>query len=711
MSDAGLRDFVRRVESRRQAGNAAIAGAAAVLLGALAWRGGLPPAAAAGAGLVVAAAVLCLSLVSARRNPVSLLDAARHFDRTCPELEESTELLLIPPDDLGWLERLQRERVAQRASRSSVAVPSSLGRRALIAAGWMAATAALVVLVPNRRPPAGQAPHGPAAAVAAAHTVLGARIVVTPPAYTRRPARVTTDWDLDAEEGAAIRWEITVADTAGLAGRPLVTSAGDTARFEARSGGAVAAELIARQSTLYRALLPGVDADRRLTVRPDRPPTVTVETPAERTELPADSRPRIPVSVVIDDDYGVMGADLRATITRGRGEAVTFHDERLPLALVAPHGPAGGRFGHTLDLARLGLGPGDGLYFHIVARDNRVPEPHETRSGTVFIAVADTAAAPLSDFSGLALSLAPEYFRSQRQIIIDTEKLLADQPRIDGETFRGRSNDLGIDQGLLRMRYGEFVGQEDEEASIAEGDTHHGREQPPPPPTAPPADDKRQQEKPSTEYTHQHDTEENATLLSRTVKEKLKASLAEMWQAELRLRTYRPKEALPFEYRALGLLKEVQQDSRAYVQRVGFDPPPLEPERKRLTGTLTAIHPSTGVVTSAASDSLPAVRLALVRLGFDDRLPPPDLAGTLEAAGNELARLAVADPARHLDGLRRLRRLIGAVESGTDCPACVRDVRVALLRALPPAAPRAASDRAAASSLARRYFDRLDRSP
>jgi hypothetical protein len=44
-------------------------------------------------------------------------------------------------------------------------------------------------------------------------------------------------------------------------------------------------------------------------------------------------------------------------------------------------------------------------------------------------------------------------------------------------------------------------------------------------------------------YSHRHDTEEAATLFDDALKAQLKAALAQMWEAELRLRTLRPKEA------------------------------------------------------------------------------------------------------------------------------------------------------------------------
>ncbi len=61
-----------------------------------------------------------------------------------------------------------------------------------------------------------------------------------------------------------------------------------------------------------------------------------------------------------------------------------------------------------------------------------------------------------------------------------------------------------------------------------------------------------------------------------------------MWKSELRLRTFKPREALPFEYKALQLLKDLQQQSRAYVAKTLYKAPPFLPE-KRLSGDLSKI--------------------------------------------------------------------------------------------------------------------------
>ena len=60
----------------------------------------------------------------------------------------------------------------------------------------------------------------------------------------------------------------------------------------------------------------------------------------------------------------------------------------------------------------------------------------------------------------MAMNIMPEYFRSQRQIIIDTEKLIAKRKKITDKEFKSASNEIGFDQKTLRLRYGQYLGEE-----------------------------------------------------------------------------------------------------------------------------------------------------------------------------------------------------------------------------------------------------------
>ena len=617
-------------------------------------------------GLAVAAA-------ADRFRRITPRDVALHLDRSLPALEESTALLLdaAPPTGLAALQR-QRIRARWDSARVRDAIPHRELRRGL----YLAVELSLLGLVFLKVVPAPAAsadatrPAEPGAGLAI-HSLTA---TITPPAYTGAGRRRVTDGDIEAEEGAEIVWRARVRGAVRAAW--LAGSTGDSLPLRHDGGDRWVGEMRAGRSQLLRLVLLGTDTSRvhssdlRLAVKPDRPPAITVVTPAERTVLEAGALAPVSVEALATDDYGVDSAGLSVTIATGRGEAVRFRRLRLPFTGRERTGAQGTRLRTTLDLPGLGLGPGDELYFVVEATDRRQPVPNRSRSGTIFLSVRDTARPPTADLARMALTVQPEYFRSQRQIIIDTEKLLADSAGITLTGFRERGNDIGIDQGLLRLRYGQFLGEEFEAETSDVGETH------------------------------EHDDAENATLLGQTVKDKLRAAISAMWQAELQLRIGAPRLALPYEYRALEMIKQVQQDARVYVQRVGFEPPPIEVGRIRLTGKLEGLAGQRRSAATTARDSLPAIRTALRAMA--PTAPGPALRAALEAAGNELAGLAVEEPA-HLAAVRDLRRYLDALASGERCTECAARVLHRLHAALPPATPVTASSRGSPSVVAERF--------
>ena len=210
-----------------------------------------------------------------------------------------------------------------------------------------------------------------------------------------------------------------------------------------------------------------------LRVLKDRPPTVRIVRPEQpRTVIdpPAEGQPapRVEVEVAAGDDYGVREAHLVATVAKGSGEAVKFHEQTFPFDadIPDPAAPHGRTFRRTLDFGALGLEPGDELYFFVEVLDNRQPTPNRTRSETRFLVLkGPEESAPSAGMGVAGVNLVPQYFRSERQIIIDTEKLIADRPRLSDHELRQRSNDLGGDQQLLRLRYGQFLGEDMEAGS------------------------------------------------------------------------------------------------------------------------------------------------------------------------------------------------------------------------------------------------------
>ena len=644
------------------------------------------PATAPRAALVALAIAAALYVAGrALRRAPGPVAIARHLDRTEPALEESTELVLAEPSGLGIADRLERE----RAARALAARPPVLRHlpdrtaRGMAAAGAAGMLVGLVAAIAGARDVAradGDLPaRGPTGAIdSAPPRVRRVSISVVPPRYTGRPARQQDGWELDVEAGARITWSIELDRPAP--GMGLVLSTGDSVPLAAR-GNTVTGSAIARVPALYQLVRGGEGGEyHRLLVRPDEPPSILVLRPAPRTTIPTGAARRVPVEALARDDHAVGSAALVATVTTGRGEAVRFRELQIPIG-PGERRPDGVQFRRTLDLDSLGMAPGDELYFHALARDTREPRPGEGRSETVFIALADTATVTPAEFGGLALSVLPEYFRSQRQVIIDTERLVADSAGLPADIVRERANAIGMDQGLLRLRYGAFTGEEFESA-VEPGDAH------------------------------QHDSEESATLLAPATKATLKGAIAEMWEAELRLRTYRPREALPFERRALELLKSVQQASRSYVERVGFAPPPLDPDRTRLSGKLDGIRSQQSSDTVEAKEGQPAIKAALARsreLAVGWPAGPAD-AGLLESGAAEIARQPAAtavETAAQLDALRAVRAYAKALEAGRPCPGCA-DAAVRALAGRLDRPPRSAAPRAPASPLARRYLELLD---
>ncbi len=651
-----------------------------------------------------------------RRRPVTAGLLAQHLDRALPEMEESASLLVSHVPGAG-LAALQRQRVERRfdAVRARAALPRHEQRRALrLGLPLLAAGAALFAVPPATRSVGwieGNSEDG------ATLTLKTLAVEITPPAYTGLPPHDAAGSDLEAEEGATLRWRLLAAGPVQHA--RLLFSNGDTVALALAPGGAYEATSRAERSTLFRVQLNGADSlaltsdDYRLAVRPDRPPLLTVVRPEPRTVVDPKRLPPVEVEVLANDDYGVAAVAMAATIASGRGEAVRFRRLRLPFTSRTPRAGHGELLRATLDLRGLGLGAGDELYFDVEATDRRTPVPNRAHSETMFISIRDSAEAATADVAKLALGAQPEYFRSQRQLIIDTEKLLNEQPRISRADFQERSNELGMDQGLLRLRYGQFLGEEFEEQRESMGGREHAAQQDAPPdkreapkagdevPDKQPGEDtKKAAAKKGTEgLEHRHDDAENATLLGRSVKDKLREAVGAMWQAELRLRTHEPRAALPSMYQALELIKQVQQDARVYVQRVGFDPPPIDVGRLRLSGKLKDIADRRLAGGATARDTLPATRRALALLTpaapgtGDDSLPQ-----ALSAAGQELAVLAV-DDATLLPLLRDLRQLADSLR----CLPCQARVRAGLWRALPPAEPRASAEPAHDSPLARRY--------
>lgn len=522
-------------------------------------------------------------------DKVSLLETAFQLDARFPELEHSTSLFLKPSSSLGLLQQLQAKKIEQRLIGLDVQrndFPKRLYRPILFLLFSLLLYAGcsyfqyLALQRSSDTIEKAQAVRLEKEDVSLQAAFTDVELLIHPPAYTGLPEQVQNDLAISAAMGSTI--EIHLHTNTKMEQIALLFDGKNEVKAEKVDSLIWKAKFNPQKSGFYQLSYDGQASPLYpIEIIPDRPVTIQVLRPEPRTLIEAGVQPLTTLEAHLSDDYGIQHATLMTTLTSGKGESVSFKSAETALA----DGKGVSRnmdIKHRMDLKSLDMKPGDELYFYVRALDNA---GQESRSDVYVISLQDTA--ELMSMSGVVSGsdVAPEYFRSQRQIIIDIEKLLDEMPGIVKDEAQNRSNNLGVDQKLLRLRYGQFLGEE-AEGDLAgsdhdhEGADHdHGEGESHQPKTVSELQD---------EVTHHHDQAEDATFFTPEQKAQLKATLTEMWNSELKLRTFQPQEALPYAYKALRLLKELQQQSRVYVSKASTKATPLQPE-KRLSGDLDEI--------------------------------------------------------------------------------------------------------------------------
>ena len=697
--DSRLRDAIAAARRRHAGIVVAQALAVALVVVAAAWRFA-GPTTVTWIAPVLAAVIVVLAWRNARA-----LDArgfARRLDRRA-DMEDSADLLFVSGTELTGLQTLQRERLRERlATGPAPELRADWPWRALLAA-WIPALllAAGLWLWPRSSPSPEAAPPNVVAAedAKATHTtLLDARLDIRPPEYTALPARGGKDLSDKLPAGSLLRWTLRFAPQPPSA--EIVLHDGRRIAL-VREGEHWVGEHRLDRSALYR-LVPGgplpLQDDRlhRLDAIADQPPQLRVLAPERNLTLRAEGQRDWALSFEASDDYGLGNARLLITLAQGSGEQVTVSERRL--ALVGEGDDRQRRYVRRLDLAALGLAQGDDLIVRLEVDDRRTPAPQTSRSASYILRWPLPPATEATGMEGLVKKALPAYFRSQRQIIIDAEALVGERPRLPAADFVSRSDGLGVDQRILRMRYGQFLGEENvggEDApageSGKEGEHHaddghdHGAE--------PPADFGGPINV-LEDYGHTHDDAEAATLLDPETRALLKKALDAMWSSEGELRQGQPERALPHAYRALGYIKQVQQATRIYLARVGLELPPID-ESRRMGGDRTGLGDRRDGLVAASTDEVPALAL------WQALAPGAE-------AGDELEQFATWLRANE-DKLADPLDLVAALETvraDPACGACRARLRERLWPLLPPVAP-ATAPRATPDRRGQAYLEAL----
>jgi hypothetical protein len=408
-------------------------------------------------------------------------------------------------------------------------------------------------------------------------------------------------------------------------------------------------------------------------------------------------------------------AQIIATLTTGKGEAVSFKELKIDFENHF-NSQKSTILQKKINIFELGMNYGDELYFYIEVKDNKTI-PQVNRSEIYFVSLKDTAQEESASFEGIAVDFVPEYFRSQRQIIIDTEKLLKIKSQISPQVFKERCQDLAFDQKSLRLRYSKFLGEEFEtglthaemevahseevehEESSHEEEHHHEHNVNP--------EEKTDILEP---FIHRHDSQEEATFFAKETRMTLKQALAEMWQAELYFHLHEPKKSLPYCHKALNILKFLQQKDRAYISRSNEQKPPIPIKEKRLTGKQEDIFsPQKSTITNQ-SDEFKNIRQAIFIVERLQNSQNP-LTNTereiLESAYYQVVKLVKNNGKEYLVALQSLQKVIGN-QSLKDCQDCLLKIEQVLWQLLPMPTPKPSANVQSHHKLSSIFYRKLN---
>ena len=457
-----------------------------------------------------------LSLLHSRLShhylALSLQNLLLHINRVVPQTEESSELLLCDQHQLNPLQRLQKQRVENTIARQQSAIDDALAsvyeiKPALRLLGFMSLVAVtvlaikLLVLQPisstDVEPPDGNQQ------LTVDQQKITWQVNVTPPQYTKLAAWNTTELNIEAPQGSQLEWVAITSKPVKLA---LRLAQQEPLAFLRTAENWYTAEWALNASTLYSIeqdppAITDVPEIYTISMLRDRAPTIQIEQPlATVSEYNKSELPIVDVRVNVHDDYALSEIYISASIAKGTGEAVKFRDAEFQFD--SDTEVAVDKSGKYRSLTKrwnfeaLDMEPGDELYFSVIAKDNRQPEPNVAQSNTKILKWLDDDEVGITS-DGILIDFIPEYFKSQRQIIIETIELIDRQPLLSYEEFEQTSRDLALAQSDLKQRYGQYLGDEFESGVMQTMESG---------PTIPDADDHAHDE-----HEGEHESEHEST--------------------------------------------------------------------------------------------------------------------------------------------------------------------------------------------------------
>ena len=516
--------------------------------------------------------------------------------------------------------------------------------------------------------------------------ILSQQVIIEPPRYSLKKGQqeklVSESLDIDTLAGSNVSWVFNFSEH--KVNYFIVFSNGERQQLIKHKDGSYRYKVKLSTSMVYHLAVDNQATKvsdkfteiHHIKLTADKAPKIRFISPKNTvTEYGKNSQPTLTAEVQISDDFAVTEVEILGSIAKGSGEGVKFRDQSFTFdSNELVEGKV--HYYKNWSLADLGMEPGDELYFSVLANDNREPLSQQTRSATKIIRWLEEEQVGINA-DGILIDFMPEYFKSQRQIIIETIELIEDKEDLQLEKFTETSELLGVAQSSLKEKYGQYLGDEFEgQHSVGVTfDDNHGDEGQQRPQVqvhdehggtnavitseqhenadSHDADHDELHQSNSGDisgrmalinrYGHNHEDSDVGVMTSQDPKALMKKSLTNMWQAELHLMLSEPELALPFEQEALRLLKLAKKAERIYVKRLGFEPPPVT-EQRRYQGEQTDILNHTMQVASFDASQLSnqtqlAFRNFLKRLnqyGQATRLEQANLATITPLANNSV---------------------------------------------------------------------------
>jgi hypothetical protein len=624
-----LGDYRRRLRLAELSVVVVAAAAAAGVILATAWLSGVPPAINRLASLAAfSIGVAAFGMWSWQRWTTARVAATIESRRGGLDNLVVTAEEIARRTDASWHPVIKREVASAAVSRLAdlaVSDVQPLGRPLTLGVGAVTALAILVAALPSATIPTRATalnPVRPDQPVALASGDV--RVVIAPPAYARREVvALVNPPSVTVLEGSRVRLEVPQAVPAAL-----INLDGTVLQFT-EEGERRVLDLPAvdsRPLLIRFAPLQGSSPDRlvHLRVDTDERPVVRIERPAKDLVFP-DSTGLVPVAIAARDDVGLEALVLKYTKVSGSGENFTFEEGEWPLRIERPAAEdwtAQAEF----SLATLNLQDGDTLVYRAVARD-RKPGADPALSDSFLIEVGRLAGVASTGFA-----LPEERDRqaiSQQMLIIKTERLQADRPKLSPDAFVEQARLLAIEQRMVKAEFEFMTG------GVVEDELE--------------------------EAAHSHELAEGR--FENTGQLELIAAIREMSRAEARLNSADVGAALVNERAALRALQRAF-DRRRYLLRTLPERARIDLSR-RLSGELATARSS----STAGGDTPPHPFLARAR----DVLRALDEATTPINGPALASRILALDPAS--EALQQAALQLAGARDAVSTAAAVREAQ------------------------------------